>query len=538
MSGRNRGLRRSRLPGVLTLAAALFLSLFLGTGVAEELELSAESIEHASDTNVLTASGRVTLRLEGLEAQGESLEADLERHLVRMPGPVSLTTSAGTLTGENLQYAWDQQQGSLEQVETVNQGIRLSGREADVSPDKLVLRGSLFTKCLLPTPEYAFQAREVEVDPGKQVATARGVTLALFGHRLLPLPNLRFSLKDTPVGRMSRERLPIPTVGYDSDRGYFVHEEVPTHLSDQSIALVGAGYGTKEGGRVTLTALHAPSPSTTYRLNARFRQRTPEGSAATAGPDLDGMFEFSALSAIGQLTVTAEERDDEDHRGKDLTFLPRVELAPSPLDLGSMTLTPTLEWANIREGASAREASRGVVRLAWSASPRLPGRFTLDLSGDATQAWYGSGEVLNAGTLSVLLAHPLTADLSLETKYNYAQHVGATPFLFDEPDRYREGEIGLSWRRGADELSASVVYDLARVERGGFNSFANPAALKGTATLTAGLWRVGADLRYELGEAPHYSTLTLDLVRQLHCFELSLRLEPVEQRFSVRLALR
>jgi hypothetical protein len=518
----------------LALLAALLFAPAIGAATAppvaspDELQLSAERIEQDLAANLLTASGGVELRLTGLAAQGERLIADLKERVARMPGPVTLITSSGRVTGEDLRYAWDRRQGRLAKAETVNRGLRLASREADVSPDQVVLHDGLFTKCLLPTPEYAFLARRVEVDPETQMVTARGVTLALFGHRLLPLPNLRFSLQDTPVGRTSRERLPIPSAGYDSDRGFFVHDEFPVHLSDQAIALAGGGYGTKEGGRLTLAGLYAPSPTTTYQVDVRYRERDPAGR-----PDVDGVFRFAAPSPAGQVTVVAEEKDD-DHR-QDLAFLPRVELTPPTFRLAGLSVTPTLEWANIREEVSARATSRSLARLAWSARPPLTGRFTLGLSGTASQAAYGSGELLTSSTASAVVAHPVAQTVSLEARYNYAEFAGATPFSFDQPERRREGELGLAWREAAQAASLSAVYNLATA---GPPELTRPSALKGSASVSTGAWSLTSDARYELGPAPYYSTLTLRLVRHLHCFDVSLLLEPREQRFSLGVVLR
>lgn len=520
--------------GTLTAAGA-------ETTLPEGLELSADTIEHALDTQLLTATGRVELRLGGLTAQGDRLLADLGKHLVHVRGPVTLKTKDGVLTGQNLDYYWDRHEGTVADARTVNRGLILASGEADIAPDGWLLKDSLFTKCDLPTPEYAFLAREVQVDPERQVAKARGVSLALFGHRVLPLPNMRFSLADTPVGRLSRERLPVPSTGYDSTRGFFVADEFPVHLSDRIIGLLGAGYGTLEGARLTAAGLYAPSPATTYRLDALYRQHAPASSASSPSQspaDLDGTFQVATSTRAGGLTLTLSEQDDPDRHNQDLAFLPRVALAPSSLQVAGLTLTPALEWARVREEASAHETTRSLGRLSWSVVPRLPGRLTLGLSGTASQAAYGTGDTLTAGTLSATLARPLTASLALETRYNYHQYAGATPFLFDAPDRFSEGEVGLAWRSGASALSASAVYNLAGWGTGSGAPPGGPVALKANASVASGPWAANADARYELGAAPHYSTLTLSLTRHLHCFDVSLAAEPLSNRFLLRVALR
>ncbi|MGE5553663.1 MAG: hypothetical protein ACM3XZ_07045 [Betaproteobacteria bacterium] len=509
------------------LAAVLMCALFAWTASAasgEEFQLSAESIEHNLETDLLTASGQVDLRLKGLEARGELLKADLGRHVARMLGPVTLITSSDRVTGTNLHYAWDKQQGSLEQAETVTKGIRLYSQAADVSPGQLVLRDGLFTKCLLPTPEYAFLARQVEVDLKKEEAVARGVTLALYGRRVLPLPNLRFSLKDTPVGRMSRERLPIPTLGYDSKRGYFVADEVPVHLSDKAIALVGAGYGSIEGASLTLSGLYAPRESATLSLESRWVQN---------GSDLDGRAEFTTSGRGGRLVLRAQEEDDEN--GFDLAFLPQLAWEGQTLRRAGFALTPALDLALIRERASGAETWRQNAVFTWSTpSLRLPGRASLGATGSLRASRYGTDETLEGKTLTVRLDQPLSAAFTLETAYHHVGYRGTTPFAFDKPDPYTEGEVGLSWRQGGQTLSFSVVYDLAQ----GPPEPGRPAALKGSAALVSGPWELTAGARYELEGKPYYSTLNLALVRHLHCFDVSLVADAVEKEFSLKVTLR
>lgn len=526
---------------LIGLALAALLAASLPAGAAEAppiagLDLSAETIEYAPDT--ITASGQVNLKLEGLEAQGEELRANLGTHMVLMPGPVTLTTSSGVVTGESLAYSWDERRGSLAKVDTTTQGIRLTGQEADISEDALVLNGGLFTKCLLPTPEYAFLARQVEVDSEKSIVKASGVTLALWGHRVLPLPNLRFSLKDTPVGRMSRERLPIPTTGFDSTRGFYVAEEVPFYLSDEAIGLVGAGYGTKEGGRLTLSGLYTPSPATSYRLDARYRQHAAKEQTAggdVPGSDLDGVFEFTTPTSFGRLTAGYEEAVDGD-TGKDLSYLPRVDLAPPSFRAAGLSVTPSLQVAQIKEQASGQASHRAQAQISWSAAPKLPAPLSLGLAGTVRQAWYGTGTTLTAGTLGATLGYPVSGGVAAEIRLNSSQVTGATPFSFDRPDRYTEGETALTWRKSANYASVSAVWDLAGLGSGSGESSAvgKPAAAKASAALQSGPWDVNLQARYELGSAPYFSTLNLALTRRFHCFDVGLSVDRVNETYSLR----
>lgn len=543
--------RSSRWLLVVVLAAlALSAVPWLGSGrvlamaspasppLPKEFELTADSIEHSLDDNLITATGQVDLRLTDLEAQGEQLQADLERQVVEMAGPVTLQTPSGTLTGKNLQYAWDSRHGSVANARTLSQGVILTSQAAEISPETWVFDQSLVTKCNLPTPEYAFLAKTLVVDPQTQLARARGVHLALFGYTIMPLPDMRFSLKNTEVGRMSRSRLPMPQVGYDSTRGYFLSDEFPVHLSDRDIILAGGGYGTREGGRLTLSGLYQPADETTYRLDAVWRQHSPAqtaDSSASAPSDLDGTFRAATSTPAGRLTFTLSQENDPDHGNRDLAYA-GAQLAPRSTRLAGLLITPYLEWANIREEASGRETTRGLARLSWSAAPHVPGPFTLSLSGMASQATYGTDERLTAETLSAVVSHPLGSTLSLRTQYNFHGYTGTTPFLFDAPDRYSEGELGLAWQEGPNTAAVSAVYDLSSL--GTAQSLTSPAALKLTAALDTARWRVATNIRYDLGTDPHYETLSYELVRKLHCFDLRLKGDLLTQGFSLGLVLR
>jgi hypothetical protein len=238
---------------------------------------------------------------------------------------------------------------------------------------------------------------------------------------------------------------------------------------------------------------------------------------------------------LGHLTTAYEETVDST-TSKDLAYLPRVDLAPPSFRLGSVTVTPALQWAQLVEQASGHASSRTQGQLSWFAAPHLPAPLSLSLSGTARQDWYGTGTTLTTGTLGATLGHPVGGGVVGEARLNSSQVAGTTPFSFDRPDRYVEGETALTWRKEADYASVSAVWDLAGLGTGagGRNPLGGPVAVKGNATLRSGLWDLNVNARYELGSNPHYSTLTLNLIRRFHCFGVGLTADQVNQTYSLR----
>ncbi|MGE5507722.1 MAG: hypothetical protein ACM3RP_04415 [Chitinophagales bacterium] len=538
---RGRLANRSLLPGLFALALFLLPLSGPARAAAADFQLSADSIEHDLGAGIVTASGGVRVQLAEMEARGNLLRADLSTHILSMEGPVLVATPSGAVQGEDLRYAWDQRTGSLRNAQFASEGVRFSGGEAEFAASSWTLHDGLLTKCVYPTPEYALQAREIAVDPERQVAYIRGGRLALFGHTILPLPNLRLSLQDTEIGRLSRGNLPVPETGYDSERGYFLAQRQPLYLSDTTFVLAQAGYGSEEGARLGLSGLYTPSSAAAYRWDLVYQQRPPVADGlirAEAAPAIHGTAEYELKDAAGRLKLGVEKKDDEARR--DLTFLPRVEVSPRPVTVAGVTLVPTLEWANIQEEASGQAATRTLAGLSWSAAPRLSLPFALTFSGAEKQTWYGTGEALTTRVLSGAVTQPLTEALRLQTGVNVRQYTGRTPFVFDQPDRYSEGEVGLAWQSGGNTLYGAAAYDLAGwgTADGTRALPGQPAALKASAILASEGWRASAEVRYELGEKPHYSTAELELTRVLHCFEVTLSAEPVEKKIAFEVSFR
>ncbi|MGE5482025.1 MAG: hypothetical protein ACM3VX_03835 [Bacteroidota bacterium] len=530
-AGAKRLLRLALLASLVALGLATGVPAAAATSSAGEtqgFQLSADTIEHLWDQNRLTASGDVELTVGDLTATGDRLEADMGLRRVLMPGPVTLKTPQGMLQGTDLDYLWSAHVGSLKSVHTVAQGFKLAGREARLQVDGFVLRDGTVTGCTLEQPDYLIAGRTIHFDPDSKTVSLQGVSLYLFGRKILPLPNLRFSLTDTEAGRLSRQRLPIPAVGYDSSRGYYLSEELPVYLSDQEIFFLGAGYGSRERGRLAASGLYTLSPATSLSLDARYVQ----ADAVTGEPDLDGSFRLDARVGGGKVSVGYEDRDDD--LGKDVVFKPSVTLAPAPVRFGVWELTPVAEGALVSEKASGQEASRVSTSLSWATRAIPVAQGELRFTGATGWARYGTGQTLLTGTANLGWERPLTSGLALLASYGMQQQAGATPFHYDLPERsYREGELGVASVSHDGRVALSAVYDLDGVDR----TAAGLKALKGNLSLDSTGWKASGEVRYELAES-WFSEASLSLTRHLHCFDVELKYDPLDRATSFGVSLR
>jgi hypothetical protein len=495
------------------------------SGEVPGFELSAETIEHAMDQNRITASGNVELTVGDLAATGERLEADLTAQQVRMVGPVIVRTPEGVLEGSDLDYRWTEGTGSLKAVHTSVQGIKIAGREVRLQTDGLVLSDGSLTGCTLEKPDYLIAGKTIEIDPKTKTVDLSGASLYLFGHKVLPLPHLRFSLADSEAGRLSRSRLPMPATGYDSARGYYLSDEFPVLLSEQGILLLGAGYGSQERGRLTAGGLYSLSPATTLDFNARFIQ----SDAVSGQADLDGVVRLEARTFGGKMELSYEDRDDDD--GKDLIFRPSLTFTPAPVSFGLLKLEPSIGGALVEEKATGQKTSRLATSMAWSTPAFGLAGGKVTLNGTTEWAAYGTGQARLTGATNAGWARPVTSDLPFLANYASVQQAGATPFLYDRPERiYREGAVGLAVGPEDRRLALSAVYDLETGLR-------RLQAVKGSLSVDSPNWEVAGDVRYELTEQ-RYSEATLALTRHLHCFDVELKYDPVEQKTSFGVELR
>lgn len=509
--------------------AALLLSLIvvpsmgssaLATDLPESISLEASEVQHDIQADQLEARGDVRLATSAFNLETQFLHMNLLTHMATAVGEARLVTDDRSLIGRDIKYNWETGEGEIDQPRTTVEGVIVDGRSAVVTQDELQLQSAALTKCDLPSPEYQFKARKVKVDNQTDRLKAEGVSLWLYGHRIIGLPNMQMSLKNTWVGQLSREKLPVPEAGYDTNRGYYVRNQFSYLLSDRALARVGIEYGSTERFGSTLFYATELSSKTRFVLDADY---------AEVGSNRPSEWDGSATLTTNVAGVSGraawESRHDDD--SMDLVFWPEVALTKS-LSSSIGSLTPTLSWAKVDEAVTGVSAERTEAQIALAAVPISIGKARLSLSGTGRfddYGTYGQRQILGG---SAGLSRSLTPAFSGSLTYRRTVVTGGSPFLFDNVDPANDLVLGGSLHGGGAVLSLSSSYDLDSREidlvTGGLN-------------LEARGWKLGVTGEYE-PEPGQWTSLRYSLIREGHCFDITLRYDKVARQFSAGVVLR
>ncbi|MBI1943962.1 MAG: LPS-assembly protein LptD [Betaproteobacteria bacterium] len=160
--------------------------------------IEAESIEGVSELEV-TARGRVEFQREDLTVYSEFLRYNQEFGRIEADGGVRLLRGVDRFFGPRLRYNTLEDSGVFEEPTFVLRGDLSTMRGTAQRLEFLgrnryrVTRGS-FTSCQPGKEDWRFEARELEIDRDREVATLRDGRFRFFDTTILALPYGSFSL--------------------------------------------------------------------------------------------------------------------------------------------------------------------------------------------------------------------------------------------------------------------------------------------------------------------------------------------------------
>src|SRR6185436_6934875 len=160
--------------------------------------IEAENIEGVSELEV-TARGKVEFQREDLTVYAEFLRFNQEFGRVEADGGVRMLRGIDRFFGPRLRYNTRDDTGVFEQSNYILQGENSTMRGKSERLEFLgkerfrVVQGG-FTTCEPGKEDWRMEARELELDMERNVATVRDGRFKFFDYTLLPLPYGSFSL--------------------------------------------------------------------------------------------------------------------------------------------------------------------------------------------------------------------------------------------------------------------------------------------------------------------------------------------------------
>jgi LPS-assembly protein len=184
--------------------------------------IEADRIEGRQGRNIV-ASGNVTMRQRGASIRADRVEYIVDDQLALATGGVTLERSGDTATGPALRYNLADDTGEMQQpvfefpkTGDRRQATRGHAQAAILAENRVShLKEAEYTSCPAPRDDWFIRVRDLEIDAGTNVGTARHTTVFFLGLPILYSPYLSF-----PLDNKRRSGFLAPTFGTSARGGF------------------------------------------------------------------------------------------------------------------------------------------------------------------------------------------------------------------------------------------------------------------------------------------------------------------------------
>jgi len=175
-------------------------------------------------TGIVTLDGNAFIGFDGDEIHARKMTVNPDTGQVTAEGELVLKLDEQLITARRGEYNYETHQGRLEAARTRTRDLIVRAKSIElVGRDHYVARGVRYTTCDVKRPHYELSARKLDIKLGKR-AIAHNVGVDLFGVRLATVPEI-----EKPLSKNGRanNRLPLPTLGFNSRDGFFAKRNSP-----------------------------------------------------------------------------------------------------------------------------------------------------------------------------------------------------------------------------------------------------------------------------------------------------------------------
>lgn len=217
---------------------------------AAPVDLTADSMSHDRERNVVTASGNVLLSQSGRTLRAESVEYNVKDDIVTARGNVVMTDPTGDVYfAQDVTLHNEMKDGFVNSLRGfLIQGGRLTAQKGErINDSKTILNNASYTPCECEgsrsgSPAWQIKAKEAVYDEETHRITYKNAQFELFGVPVAWTPYLSHS--DGQVKQKSG--FLTPGFGYDSQLGATVTNQYYWAISPNQDATLGMMLTTKE----------------------------------------------------------------------------------------------------------------------------------------------------------------------------------------------------------------------------------------------------------------------------------------------------
>ncbi len=405
--------------------------------IDESLTVTADNAEYMESENKVLLSGNVHIEMNNFDLVTSELLINKNEKTITSESEITIKTNNLEFTGNKLNYNYEEEKGTFEEGRITIEGINLSSREIDITPDVITMHGMKCSTCELDKPDYYVTARSLEMrSDGK--ARFSGIAFYLFNRHVFGWKSYTASFGPKkqaakPVSAAQKKwTFSPPAMRYAKFGGLEIRSGV-RRPQKKNIYGLYFDYYFREGMFTEARIDRTPrpgGPEFSLRLGRQYKEN-------------QGYFPNTAPMTVNNLPML------------------QVKLPKSNIPGTRLTYSGTLEAGRLKEEQISNPTSRYFAKLN-TAYPLNPGMKTvISLVADGRFAMYPNWrkyEVLGTG-LSTEFGNEDTNYLFIE--YLMFDDNGATPFISDlvntDDKLFFYGSHTISTRT---TLYADMQYDL------------------------------------------------------------------------------
>ncbi len=204
--------------------------------------IEANELSFSDETGDILAKGNVVITDDGQRMEAELVNGNEKLSEVWVKDKAIFSLPGTMLTGTNTIYNYKLNTGSMDFAKGKADGQYVEGRDISIYPNQIEIYKGTTTGCPAKNPDYHISADRIEIWPGDKLI-AYNAKFWIKNTVIFALPKYKKSLKKDEA------ESEFPRIGYDSDDGFSIRQNVNYPLTEKLSAYYNLDYYTKAGFR-------------------------------------------------------------------------------------------------------------------------------------------------------------------------------------------------------------------------------------------------------------------------------------------------
>lgn len=192
-------------------------------------------------TGEVYAKGNVKITQNTARLTADDMRGNTQTQEIWIDGRAHITQQDGpklNLNGDGTYYRYQAREGTMEQISGKADEQYIKGEKLEFYPDEIIIYNGTATKCPAKKPDYHMSARKIEIWPNNKMIAYD----AKFWIRDKVIYSI--SRYETEIGENKKDKA-FPSVGYNSDDGFYIKQRLEYPLSNSLYAFTDLGYYSK-----------------------------------------------------------------------------------------------------------------------------------------------------------------------------------------------------------------------------------------------------------------------------------------------------